>query len=86
MNRVLAAMLAALVIPAAGQGVGGVILTNSEFNGEFANRGQYVSAVAKCRDTKRQRGIARRSLSLVVSLGLQQASLRTTRCRKIEGY
>ena len=82
----LAATIAAFAIPAAAQGVGGVILTNSEFEGGFANRGQCVSALAKVRNMQRAdaslRGEAFRNLS---ASAFQKASLRTTRCEKIDG-
>ena len=41
MKIILAGAVAlGLAVPVAAQGVGGVILTNSEFEGGFANRGQ----------------------------------------------
>lgn len=87
MKRILiAATAAALAIPAAAQGVGGVVLTNSEFQGGFSNNGQCVSALAKVRNKQRLdaslRGEAYRDLS---ASAFQQASLRTTRCEKIDG-
>ena len=80
------AAASALAAPALGQGAGGVILTNSEFEGGFANRGQCVAALAKVRNQQRLdaslRGEAYRSLS---ASAFQKESLRTTRCEEIDG-
>ena len=87
MKIILAGAVAlGLAVPVAAQGVGGVILTNSEFEGGFANRGQCTAALAKVRNMQRAdaslRGEAYRDLS---ASAFQQASLRTTRCEKIDG-
>lgn len=87
MKRIIvAAAVAAFAIPAAAQGVGGTILTNSEFHGGFGNRGQCVAALASVRNKQRAdaslRGDAYRALS---ASAFQQASLRTTRCERING-
>ena len=87
MKRVFAAAVAAsLATPLFAQGVGGVILTNVEFEGGFANRGQCTAALAKVRNQQRLdaslRGEAYRDLS---ASAFQKASLRTTRCEKIDG-
>lgn len=75
-----------IAVPALAQGAGGVILTNPEFEGGFANRGQCESALAKVRNDQRKnpdtRGEAYRELS---ESDFQKASLRTTRCEEIEG-
>ena len=87
MKRVFAALLAASVAaPLFAQGAGGVILTNTEFEGGFGNNGQCTSALAKVRNKQRAdaslRGEAYRTLS---ASAFQKASLRTTRCEKIDG-
>jgi hypothetical protein len=87
MKAFLAAATAlSLAVPAFAQGAGGVILTNPEFEGGFANRGQCESALAKVRNDQRKnpdkRGEAYRDLS---SSDFQKASLRTTRCEEING-
>ena len=75
-----------LAAPIAAQGAGGVILTNTEFNGGFGNNGQCTAALAKVRNHQRlhseTRGEAYRNLS---ASDFQKASLRTTRCEKIDG-
>ena len=86
MKRILiAATAAAFAIPAFAQGAGGVILTNTEFEGGFKNNGQCTAALAKVRSMQRAdaslRGEAYRSLS---ASAFQKASLRTTRCEKID--
>ena len=87
MKRVFAALVAAsLAVPALAQGAGGVILTNTEFEGGFKNHGQCTAALAKVRNQQRLdaslRGEAYRQLS---ASAFQKASLRTTRCEEIEG-
>lgn len=76
----------ALAAPAMAQGIGGVILTNPEFNGGFKNRGQCTSALAHVRTQQRLhanlRGDAYRNLS---ASAFQRESLRTTRCERIDG-
>ena len=83
---VMGAVALALAAPAAAQGAGGVILTNAEFNGGFSNNGQCTAALAKVRNHQRlhadARGAAYRNLS---ASAFQKASLRTTRCEKIDG-
>lgn len=73
-------------VPALAQGAGGVILTNSEFEGGFKNHGQCTAALAKVRNMQRAdaslRGEAYRNLS---ASAFQKVSLRTTRCEMIEG-
>jgi len=80
------AVALALAAPVAAQSAGGVILTNTEFNGGFANNGQCTAALAKVRNHQRlhaeMRGEAYRSLS---ASAFQKASLSTTRCEKIDG-
>ena len=82
----LAAIAAGLAAPALAQGAGGVILTNSEFEGGFSNNGQCTAALAKVRNQQRAdaslRGEAYRTLS---ASAFQKASLRTTRCERIDG-
>ena len=87
MKRILiAAMAAAVAMPVAAQGAGGVILTNSEFQGGFRNNGQCTAALAKVRNKQRMnaalRGEAYRDLS---ASAFQRESLRTTRCERIDG-
>ena len=87
MKRILmAATAAALAIPAFAQGAGGVILTNTEFEGGFSNNGQCTAALAKVRNKQRAdaslRGEAYRELS---ASAFQKESLRTTRCERIDG-
>ncbi|MCL6699321.1 hypothetical protein LZ496_11085 [Sphingomonas sp. NSE70-1] len=87
MKLILAAIAAAgLAAPAMSQGVGGIILTNTEFQGGFSNNGQCTAALAKVRNKQRLdaslRGEAYRSLS---ASAFQKASLRTTRCERIDG-
>lgn len=87
MKTVLTALAAlALSTPATAQGVGGVILTNTEFAGGFANRGKCTAALAHVRNKQRLnaelRGEAYRNLS---ASAFQSASLRTTRCERIDG-
>lgn len=87
MKRILiAATAAALAIPAFAQGAGGVILANTEFEGGFSNNGQCTAALAKVRNMQRAdaslRGEAYRNLS---ASAFQKASLRTTRCERIDG-
>jgi hypothetical protein len=76
----------AIAVPALAQGAGGVVLTNPEFQGGFANRGQCVSALAKVRNAQRldasTRGEAYRTLS---QSDFQKESLRTTRCELVDG-
>jgi len=80
------AAAAALAAPALAQGTGGVVLTNPEFTGGFANRGQCESALAKVRNHQRlhaeTRGADYRTLS---ASAFQRESLRTTRCESIDG-
>ncbi|MCL6739857.1 hypothetical protein LZ518_01720 [Sphingomonas sp. RB56-2] len=80
------AVALALAAPVAAQSAGGVILTNTEFNGGFGNNGQCTAALAKVRNHQRlhadARGEAYRNLS---ASAFQKASLRTTRCEKIDG-
>ena len=75
-----------LTAPIAAQGAGGVILTNTEFQGGFSNNGRCTAALAKVRNHQRlhpdARGAAYRNLS---ASAFQKASLRTTRCEKIDG-
>jgi hypothetical protein len=87
MKVILAAAAAfSIAVPALAQGSGGVILTNPEFQGGFANRGQCVAALAKVRNHQRlnpsSRGEAYRTLS---RSAFQAESLRTTRCELIGG-
>lgn len=87
MKIILAATAAlGLAAPALAQGAGGVILTNTEFEGGFSNRGQCTAALAKVRNQQRLdaslRGEAYRDLS---ASAFQKASLRTTRCEQIDG-
>ena len=87
MKRVIAAVVAAsIAAPLFAQGAGGVILTNPEFEGGFANRGQCVSTLAQVRNSQRKdpqaRGEAYRDLS---PSDFQKESLRTTRCEEIDG-
>jgi hypothetical protein len=87
MKPFLAAIAAAgIAAPALSQGAGGIILTNTEFQGGFSNNGQCTSALAKVRNKQRLdaslRGEAYRDLS---ASAFQKASLRTTRCEKIDG-
>ena len=87
MKIVLAGAVAlGLAAPIAAQGAGGVILTNAEFNGGFRNNGQCTAALAKVRNHQRlhaeTRGVAYRNLS---ASAFQKASLRTTRCERIDG-
>ena len=74
-----------LATPVLAQGTGGVILTNTEFNGGFKNNGLCTSALAKVRNHQRlhadMRGEAYRNLS---ASAFQKASLRTTRCERID--
>ena len=82
----LAAGAVLLASPVLAQGSGGVILTNTEFQGGFKNRGLCTSALAKVRNHQRlnaeTRGEAYRNLS---ASAFQKASLRTTRCERIDG-
>lgn len=75
-----------IAVPALAQGAGGVILTNPEFEGGFANRGLCESALAKVRNDQRKnpetRGEAYRELS---ADEFQKASRTTTRCEEIDG-
>ena len=75
-----------LAAPALSQGAGGVILTNTEFEGGFSNNGQCTAALAKVRNKQRAdaslRGEAYRDLS---ASAFQEASLRSTRCEQIDG-
>src|SRR5215207_6116461 len=85
MKYLFVAAGAALISTAAlAQGAGGVLLTNPEFQGGFANRGQCVSALAKVRNDQRAnpatRGAAYRTLP---QSDFQRESLRTTRCEEI---
>lgn len=88
MKRILIAVTAAaaFAVPALAQGAGGVILTNTEFEGGFTNRGQCTAALAKVRNMQRAdaslRGEAYRDLS---ASAFQKESLRTTRCERIDG-
>ena len=87
MKRMMfAAAAACLAAPALAQGAGGVILTNSQFQGGFSNNGRCTAALAKVRNQQRLnaslRGAAYRSLS---ASAFQKESLRTTRCEKIDG-
>ena len=87
MKRVLIATAAAMFSTAAiAQGTGGVVLTNPEFQGGFANRGQCTAALAHVRNAQRDdastRGAAYRNLSKSDFL---KESLRTTRCEEING-
>ena len=87
MKRIFAALTAAsLAVPALAQGAGGVILTNTEFEGGFKNHGQCTAALAKVRNQQRAdaslRGEAYRELS---ASAFQKESLRTTRCELIDG-
>jgi len=87
MKRVFAALAAAsFAAPLLAQGTGGVILTNTEFQGGFSNNGQCTAALAKVRNKQRLdaslRGESYRNLS---ASAFQKASLRTTRCEKIDG-
>ena len=87
MKAILTATMAVLLAaPALAQGTGGVVLTNPEFEGGFANRGQCEAALAKVRNDQRKnadtRGEAYRDLS---PSDFQKASLRTTRCEEIDG-
>jgi hypothetical protein len=87
MKPILAAAAAiSLAAPALAQAAGGVILTNTEFEGGFGNRGQCTAALAKVRNMQRLdaslRGEAYRTLS---ASAFQKASLRTTRCEQIDG-
>ena len=87
MKRVFAAVVAAsIAVPALAQGAGGVILTNTEFEGGFSNHGQCTAALAKVRNQQRLdaslRGEAYRTLS---ASAFQKESLRTTRCERIDG-
>jgi hypothetical protein len=81
-----AALVVGLAAPVLAQGTGGVILTNTEFEAGFANRGQCEAALAKVRNDQRKnadtRGEAYRDLS---ESDFQKASLRTTRCEEIDG-
>ena len=82
----LAGIVAAgLVAPAMSQGAGGVILTNTEFQGGFRNNGLCTAALAKVRNKQRLnaslRGEAYRNLS---ASAFQRESLRTTRCERID--
>ena len=82
----LAAGAALLSTAAIAQGTGGVILTNPEFQGGFANRGQCTAALAHVRNAQRDdastRGADYRTLSKSDFL---KESLRTTRCEEING-
>jgi hypothetical protein len=82
----LAAAAAVVASPLLAQGAGGVILTNTEFNGGFGNNGQCTAALAKVRNHQRlhasMRGEAYRNLS---ASAFQKESLRTTRCERIDG-
>ena len=81
-----AAVAAGLAAPVLAQGAGGVILTNTEFEGGFKNRGLCTSALANVRNKQRAdaslRGEAYRELS---ASAFQKESLRTTRCELIDG-
>lgn len=81
-----AAIAAGLAAPALAQGTGGVILTNTEFEGGFKNRGLCTAALADVRNKQRAnaslRGEAYRELS---ASAFQKESLRTTRCELIDG-
>ena len=86
MKTILAAAAAlGIAAPALAQGAGGVILTNTEFDGGFKNLGLCNSALAHVRNKQRAdaslRGAAYRDLS---ASAFQKASLRTTRCEKID--
>jgi hypothetical protein len=80
------AVAAALAMPVAAQGAGGVILTNPEFTGGFKNNGLCTAALAKVRNYQRlhasARGEAYRTLR---ASAFQRESLRTTRCERING-
>jgi len=83
----LAGIVAAgLVAPAISQQAGGVILTNTEFNGGFRNNGLCTSALSHVRTKQRAnaslRGEAYRHLS---ASAFQRESLRTTHCERIDG-
>ena len=85
MKALMLAAAGALISSAAfAQGTGGVVLTNPEFQGGFANRGQCTAALAKVRNSQRAnpatRGEAYRNLS---ASDFQRESLRTTRCEEI---
>ena len=82
MKRLFVAAGAVMMSAAAvAQGTGGVVLTNPEFQGGFANRGLCTAALAKVRNAQRDdaqtRGEAYRTLSKSDFL---KESLRTTRC------
>ena len=83
---ITAAAAAIVASPVLAQGAGGVILTNTEFQGGFGNNGQCTAALAKVRNHQRlhadARGAAYRSLS---ASAFQRESLRTTRCERIDG-
>ena len=83
---IIAAGAAMLASAAVAQGTGGVVLTNPEFQGGFANRGQCTAALAHVRNSQRDdaqtRGEAYRTLSKSDFL---KESLRTTRCEEING-
>lgn len=87
MKPILAAAAAlGIAAPALAQGAGGVILTNTEFEGGFTNNGQCTAALAKVRNMQRAdaslRGAAYRDLS---ASAFQKESLRTTHCERIDG-
>jgi uncharacterized protein YdeI (BOF family) len=88
MKRILiaATAAAAMAVPAFAQSAGGVILTNTEFEGGFTNNGQCTAALAKVRNMHRAdaslRGAAYRNLS---ASAFQKESLRTTHCERIDG-
>ena len=82
---VFVAAAAVLSFPAMAQS-GGTVLTNPEFQGGFANRGQCQSALAHVRNEQRQnpstRGAGYQQLS---PSDFQRESLRTTRCEERNG-
>jgi len=86
MKILAAAILAGLAAPVAAQGMGGIILTNPEFEGGFDNRGQCQAALSHVRNDQRRDPSLRGSDYTDLSTSdFQAESLRTTRCELVDG-
>jgi len=79
------AAAAALSMPAFAN-TGGIVLTNPEFQGGFANRGQCQSALAQVRNDQRRNPATRgQGYQQLSESDFQRESLRTTRCEERQG-
>ena len=85
-KHLLAAAAAGLIASTAfAQGTGGVILTNPEFTGGFANKGQCTAALAKVRNAQRKDPATRGAGQDLKGAEFNKLSLTTTRCELIDG-